>query len=188
MRQQLTFVHPTTLSTREVPVGPDHLLIIAGVLAAAVRAVDVLGELDLPWAGYAAAVLLVHARHWRHSLSWPVLGSVAVALSSFGLSAFFSGAVIHRLVAQHYRDAGWKIRNTDGQLGEYSSRFLAMDRLGFNESDLMEAVARRHLDAEYIGGGAVRDDQAPAATPAATPGLGAGLRPRRSDALEPSQH
>lgn len=165
MRQQLTFVHPTTLSAREVTVGPDHLLIALGVLAAGVRGVDLIGELGLPWAGYAAAVLLVHARHWRHGLSWPVLGSVAVALSSFGLSAFFSGAVIHRLVAQHYRDAGWKIRNTDGQLGEYSSRFLAVDRLGFSESDLMDEVVRRHLEPELIGGGLPERGRLEAAAP-----------------------
>ena len=82
---------------------------------------------------------------------------------SFGVSAFFSGMLINGLIAQRLRDAGWKIRNTDGQLGEYSSRFLAVDRLGFSEDDLMDAVVRRHLQPELIGGG---EFDAPAASAA----------------------
>lgn len=155
MRSSLFFVHPVTYTQRAVRVGPDHLLVVVGALCGLVRLVDVVGGLELPWLGYVAVAALAHARQWRHTMTWPVLGSLALAASSFGVSAFVSGILINRLVAQRLRDAGWKIRNTDGQLGEYSSRFLAVDRMGFSESDLMDEVVRRHLSAELVGGGPV---------------------------------
>ncbi|MBK6713906.1 MAG: hypothetical protein IPG57_02065 [Burkholderiales bacterium] len=165
MRQSLTFVHPVTLTSRDVRVGPDHLLVVAGALCGLVRLADAAGGLGLPWFGYAAFAAVAHLRLWRHAASLPVLGSLALATVSFGVSAFFSGMLINGLIAQRLRDAGWKIRNTDGQLGEYSSRFLAVDRLGFSEDDLMDAVVRRHLQPELIGGG---EFDAPAASAAPT--------------------
>lgn len=155
MRSSLVFVHPVTYTQRSVRVGPDHLLLVVGALCGLVRLVDVVGGLELPWAGYLTVALLAHARQWRHATSWPMLGSLALAATSYGVSSFVSGILINRLIAQRLRDAGWKIRNTDGQLGEYSSRFLAVDRMGFSESDLMDEVVRRHLSAELVGGGAV---------------------------------
>lgn len=171
MRQSLVFVHPVTFATRAVRVGPDHLLLTVGALCALVRLADLVGGLELPWAGYLAAALLAHARQWRHTLSWPVLGSVALAASSFGVSLFVSGILINRLVAQRLRESGWKIRNTDGELGEYSSRFLAVDRMGFSESALMGEVVRRHLSPELVGGGRVPQAEARP-----------GLAPRSMDA------
>jgi hypothetical protein len=70
------------------------------------------------------------------------------------------------MVAQRYRHAGWKIRNTDGELGEYSSRFLAVDELGFSESDLMANVVREHLTDGLID---VSDEVTPIAPTAPTP-------------------
>lgn len=168
MRPSLVFVHPVTFTTRQLRVGPDHLLVLVGALCAVARGVDLLGGLGLPWAGYLLVAGLAHLRQWRHIASWPVAGSLALAAVSFGISSFFSGMVINRLVAQRLRDAGWKIRNTDGQLGEYSSRFLAVDRMGFSESDLMDEVVRRHLSPELVGGGALPQ---PEPLPDPRPGL-----------------
>ena len=158
MKQSITFVHPTRFKRTEVQVGPDHWMIAIGVVAALARLGEVMSGTDLNWPVYAVAAVLAHARHWRHVRSLPVVGSLALALMSFGMSALISGAVINRWIAQSFRDAGWKIRNTDGELGEYSSRFLAVDRLGFHESDLMGGamVAARvedvHASAARPGG------------------------------------
>ncbi len=166
MRQRLTFIQPVTFAQRKVNAGPDHLMFALGALAGLLRLVDVVGELSLPWSLYAAMAIASHLRVRRHLVTWPAIGSVALALVSYGVSALFSATVINQLIAQHWRDAGWKIRNTDGHLGEYSSRFLAVDRLGFSEDDLMDAVVRRHLQPELIGSGEFDAPAAPAARPA----------------------
>ncbi len=183
MRSSLVFVHPATYTQRSVRVGPDHLLLVVGALCGLVRLAEVVGELELPWASYFAVALLAHVRQWRHATSWPMLGSLALAASSYGVSSFVSGILINRLIAQRLRDAGWKIRNTDGQLGEYSSRFLAVDRLGFSEDDLMDAVVRRHLQPELIGGGEF-DAPAASAAPTGRPAA-AGTRTTRLSATAP---
>jgi len=142
MKQNLTFVHPHHHKRVDVHVGPDHLLMLTGTLTALVRLGEVMSSTPVGWQWYGAAALLAHVRLWRHAGTWPVLGSIALALMSSGMAMLISGTVINRLVAQRYRDGGWKIRNIDGELGEYSSRFLAVDHLGFRESDLMGAEAR----------------------------------------------
>jgi hypothetical protein len=108
--------------------------------------------------------LIAHARLLRHTLTWPMLGSIALAFASFGTSTFFSGMVINQLIAQHWRHAGWKVRNTDGQLGEYSSRYMAIDLMGLDESDLLSVVEQQRFDDHqdavphqpYVGSGAAR--------------------------------
>ncbi|MFM2055612.1 MAG: hypothetical protein RL456_3649 [Pseudomonadota bacterium] len=165
MKQSITFVHPHLYNRTDVRVGPDHLLMLVGVMAGLVRLADAAGGLQFGWGWYAAAGVLAHARQVRHLRTWPVLASVLLAAMSFGMSGLLTGIVINRMVAQRYRDAGWKIRNTDGEIGEYSSRFLAVDRLGFHESDLMEEVVRTHLDVGLIGSDAP-EAPAPASSPA----------------------
>jgi hypothetical protein len=142
MKQTITFVHPQFFKRIEVQVGPDHLLMVAGGLAALVRLGEVMSGVSFGWQWYAVATVVAHLRLWRNAGTWPVLGSIALALMSSGMAMLISGTVLNRLIAQRYRDGGWKIRNTDGELGEYSSRFLAVDHLGFRESDLMGAEAR----------------------------------------------
>ncbi len=149
MKQSITFVHPTLFKRRDVRVGPDHFLMVAGTVAGLVRLGEWLSGVEFAWYWYAGAAVVAHARHWRHILSVPVLGSLAVAVSSFGISNLVAGIGINRWVAMSYRDAGWKIRNTDGELGEYSSRFLAVDCLGFHESDLMGVTAGAQRGAAF---------------------------------------
>lgn len=145
MKKSLVFVNTTTFSTTEVKIGPNHLLIVAGLLAVMARVYTLMSGEAVPYLWVAAAVVAVHWNHWRHALTPPVLISLVVGLVSFGLSLLVSGLIINRLVAQHYRDRGWKIRQQGGELGEYSSRFLAVDELGFKDSDLLETVVRTHL-------------------------------------------
>jgi hypothetical protein len=116
-----------------------------GAVAVGVHVWSLLSGEVVPWSWAVGAGVLAHARLWRHTLTLPVLGSIALALMSSGMSMLISGVAVNKMVAQRYRHAGWKIRNTDGELGEYSSRFLAVDQLGFSESDLMANVVRNHL-------------------------------------------
>lgn len=173
MKQVLTFIHPTLFNRREVRVGPDHLLVLAGLAVIGLKSFEWLsGEHIAGWPWYAGAAVLAHARLWRLALTPPVLGSIVVALMSWGMSMLVSGLVVNRLVAQHYRASGWKIRNVDGELGEYSSRFLAVDQLGFRESDLMDSVVRTHLNVSLIG-----DDEVVEVQPTAMPGRSSAARP-----------
>ena len=145
MKKSLTFVNPHFYRRVEVRVGPDSLLVLAGAAAVAVQVWAALSGEVVPAPLWAGAAVLAHARLWRHTLTLPVASSVALALVSSGMSMLIGGLVVNKMVAQRYRHAGWKIRNTDGELGEYSSRFLAVDELGFSESDLMANVVRTHL-------------------------------------------
>lgn len=145
MKKSITFVNPRLYRRVDVRVGPDPLLFLAGAGVAVVQVWALLSGESVPWAWWAAASVLGHARLWRHTLTLPVVASVALALMSSGMSMLISALAVNKMVAQRYRHAGWKIRNTDGELGEYSSRFLAVDELGFSESDLMANVVRDHL-------------------------------------------
>ncbi|MEX8517790.1 MAG: hypothetical protein AB3X44_04610 [Leptothrix sp. (in: b-proteobacteria)] len=139
-------MNPTTFSSTDVQVGPDHLLVLTGIAAVVARALVMMSDESLPFAWIVAGVLIGHVQLWRHTLTLPAVGSFLLALMSFGMSPLISGLVINKMIAERYRDAGWKIRNMDGELGEYSSRFLAVEHLGFRESDLMASVVRTHLD------------------------------------------
>lgn len=141
MKQSITFVHPATLQRQEVRVGPDHLMVAAGAVAALTRLGEVMSGMAVPWHWYALGATMAHVAHLRHVLTLPVAASLALSLMSFGMSNLIGGAILNRWIAQAFRDGGWKIRNTDGELGEYSSRFLAVDKLGFHESDLMGMAA-----------------------------------------------
>lgn len=145
MKKSITFVNPRLYRRVDVRVGPDPLLMAGGAVAVGVQLWSVLTGEVVPWPWWAATSVLAHARLRRHTLTLPVVGSVALALMSSGMSMLISALVVNKMVAQRYRHAGWKIRNTDGELGEYSSRFLAVDQLGFSESDLMANVVRNHL-------------------------------------------
>jgi hypothetical protein len=145
MKKSITFVNPRLYRRVDVRVGPDPLLMAGGAVAVGVQLWSVLTGEVVPWPWWAAMSVLAHARLRRHTLTLPVVGSVALALMSSGMSMLISALVVNKMVAQRYRHAGWKIRNTDGELGEYSSRFLAVDELGFSESDLMANVVRDHL-------------------------------------------
>ena len=158
MKKSITFVNPRFYRHVDVRVGPDPLLFLAGVAATAVQIWAMLSGESVPWTWWAAAGVLAHARQWRHTLTLPVIASVVLALMSSGMSMAISALAVNKLVAQRYRHAGWKIRNTDGELGEYSSRFLAVDELGFSESDLMANVVRKHLKDGVLD---VRDDYTP---------------------------
>jgi hypothetical protein len=158
MKKSITFVSPHLYRRVDVRVGPDPLLFLAGAAATAVQVWAMLSGESVPWSWWAGAAVLAHARLWRHTLTLPVLGSIALALMSSGMSMPISALAVNKMVAQRYRHAGWKIRNTDGELGEYSSRFLAVDELGFSESDLMANVVRKHLKDGVLD---VRDDYTP---------------------------
>jgi hypothetical protein len=145
MKKSITFVNPHVYRRVEVRVGADPVLLLAGAVAVLVQGWTALSGESVPWSWWAGVGVLAHGRLWRHALTMPVVGSVALALMSSGMSALISALVVNKMVAQSYRHAGWKIRNTDGELGEYSSRFLAVDELGFSESDLMANVVREHL-------------------------------------------
>ena len=145
MKKFITFVNPRLYRRVDVRVGPDPLLFLEGASAAMVQVWALLSGESVPWAWWAAASVLGHVRLWRHTLTLPVVASVVLALMSAGMSMLISALAVNKMVAQRYRHAGWKIRNTDGELGEYSSRFLAVDELGFSESDLMANVVRDHL-------------------------------------------
>jgi hypothetical protein len=145
MKKSITFVNPRLCRRVQVRVGPDPLLLLAGVAAVMVQVWALFSGESVPWTWWAVAGVLAHARLWRHALTLPVVASIALALMSAGMSMAISALAVNKMVAQRYRHAGWKIRNTDGELGEYSSRFLAMDELGFSESDLMANVVRDHL-------------------------------------------
>lgn len=138
MKRNLTFVNPTTLTRTDVHVGPDHLLILAGILAVIVRLYSLIGGESWPYLWVVAGVLVAHLGASRHVLTLPVLGSLLLGVMSFGMSMLISGLILNKLVAQSYRTAGWKIRDTEGSLGEYSSRFLAVHELGFSESDMAQ--------------------------------------------------
>ncbi len=152
MKQSITFVHPATLQRQEVRVGPDHLLMAAGAVAALTRLGEVMSGVSVPWHWYAIGAVVAHLGHVRHLLTLPVAASVALSLMSSGMSNLIGGAILNRWIAQSFRDGGWKIRNTDGELGEYSSRFLAVDKLGFHESDLMGVAhpASRQFSREAV--------------------------------------
>lgn len=145
MKKTITFIHPDRYQRVEVRVGPDLLLLLVGLGAMLVQAGAALSGEAVPWPWIAGAVALAHLRLWRHAMTVPVLGSLALGLMSSGMGLAISALAVNKLVAQRYRHAGWKIRNTDGELGEYSSRFLAVDRLGFSEEDLMANVVNTHL-------------------------------------------
>jgi hypothetical protein len=138
MKRNLTFVNTTTLTRTDVHVGPDHLLILAGILAVIVRLYSLMSGESWPYVWVVAGVLVAHLGASRHVLTLPVLGSLLLGLMSFGMSMLISGLILNKLVAQSYRTAGWKIRDTEGGLGEYSSRFLAVHELGFSESDMAQ--------------------------------------------------
>ncbi len=148
MKKTLTFVHPVLHRHTDVSLGTDAVLVLGGVAAAVAELfvmLDAGGGLSWPVLG--AGIALAHARQWRHLHTWPVAASLALALMSSGLSMLITGWVLNRGIARRYRGAGWKVRDTEGELGEYSSRFLAVDGLGFRESDLIGGVVRRHLRA-----------------------------------------
>lgn len=145
MKKSITFVNPRLYGRVDVRVGPDPLLAVVGVAAVGLQVWSGLSGESVPWGWWAAGSVLAHGRLWRHTLTLPVVGSLALALMSSGMSMVISALAVNKMVAQRYRHAGWKIRNTDGELGEYSSRFLAVDQLGFSESDLMANVVRNHL-------------------------------------------
>ena len=166
MKKSITFVNPRLYRRVDVRVGPDSLLFLAGAGSAVVQGWALLSGESVPWTWWAAACVLGHARLWRHTLTLPVVGSIALALMSSGMSMLISALAVNKMVAQRYRHAGWKIRNTDGELGEYSSRFLAVDELGFSESDLMANVVREHLTDGLID---VSDEVTPIAPVAPTP-------------------
>ena len=151
MKKSITFIHPSRYQRVEVRVGPDPLLLLAGAVALSLQAWTALSGEAVPWGWLAGGAVLAHARLWRHALTLPVVASVALALMSGGMSMAITAVVVHKLVAQRYRHAGWKIRNTDGELGEYSSRFLAVHQLGFSEVDLMANVVNRHLRQGVMG-------------------------------------
>lgn len=144
MNSQLTFVNSRTYTSTQVRVGIDHLQVAAGLAAVALKTYALMSGDDVSALWVVGLISLGHARMWRHLLTFPALGSVVLALMSFGMSMLVSGMVIRKMVAQHYRDAGWKVRNQDGGIGEYSSRFLAMNELGFHESDMTESAALQH--------------------------------------------
>ncbi|MDZ7856458.1 hypothetical protein [Sphaerotilus sp.] len=176
MKKSITFIHPSRYQRVEVRVGPDPLLLLAGAVALSLHAWAALWGETVHWGWLAGGAVLAHARLWRHALTLPMAASVTLALMSGGMSMAITAVAVNKLVAQRYRHAGWKIRNTDGELGEYSSRFLAVDKLGFHERDLMANVVGKHLDEGLID---VRDDYTPvtplparapaAAAPARTP-------------------
>lgn len=174
MKKSITFIHPRRYQRVEVRVGADPLLLLAGAVALSLQAWTALAGDALPWGWLAGGAVLAHARLWRHALTLPVVASVVLALMSAGMSMVITGMAVNKLVAQRYRHAGWKIRNTDGELGEYSSRFLAVDKLGFDERDLMANVVGRHLDEGLID---VRDDYTPVTPlPASAPATAAPAR------------
>lgn len=144
MNSQLTFVNSRTYSCTLVRVGIDHLQVAAGLGAVALKSYLLMSGDTGSALWVVGLIALGHARMWRHLLTLPAIGSVVLALMSFGMSMLVSGMVIRKLVAQHYRDAGWKIRHEDGGIGEYSSRFLAINELGFHESDMTESAALQH--------------------------------------------
>ncbi|MFM2057789.1 MAG: hypothetical protein RLY71_2174 [Pseudomonadota bacterium] len=141
MRNTIVFVNTVTFSSANVPVGIDHLMICMGLLGALCQGAELLGADALGMGWLMLGVLVGHVRLWRHSLTLSVLGSLLLAVMSAGMSMAVSALVVNKLIAQQYRDAGWKIRNDDGQLGEYSSRFLAIHELGFSEDDLVALSA-----------------------------------------------
>ena len=151
MKKTLTFVHPVLHRHTDVSLGTDAVLVLGGVAAAVAELFAMLdaggGGSGLSWPVLGAGIALAHARQWRHLRTWPVVASLALALMSSGLSMLITGWVLNRGIARRYRGAGWKVRDTEGELGEYSSRFLAVDGLGFRESDLIGGVVRRHLKA-----------------------------------------
>jgi hypothetical protein len=178
MKKSITFVNPHRYRQVQVRVGPDPLLFLAGTAAAAGQVWALVSGESVPWTWWVAASALAHARLWRHTLTLPVVASVALALMSSGMSMVVSALAVNKLVAQRYRHAGWKIRNTDGELGEYSSRFLAVDQLGFSESDLMANVVRDHLTEGLID---IRDEVSPIAPVAPPPAWSR----RHTDAIAP---
>jgi cytosine/uracil/thiamine/allantoin permease len=141
MKKNLTFINPRTYSHTEVRVGIDHLQLLAGVVAVFVKLYGVMSSEPLSQVWVLGFIVMAHLRLGRHAMTLPVLGSMVLALMSFGMSLVISSTLINKLVAQHYRDAGWKIRNQDGGIGEYSSRFLALHELGFNDSDMTQTSA-----------------------------------------------
>jgi hypothetical protein len=177
MKKSITFVNPHLYRRVEVRVGSDPVLLLVGAVSVLAQGWAALSGESVPWTWWAGAGVVAHGRLWRHALTMPVLGSVALALMSSGMSVLISALVVNKMVAQSYRHAGWKIRNTDGELGEYSSRFLAVDELGFSESDLMANVVREHLTEGIID---VSDEITPIApTAPITPARGArpSIRP-----------
>lgn len=143
MKRALTFVNPNTLSRTEVHVGPDHLLILAGIVAVIAHLYTLMGGDGWPYGWVIAGVAIAHVGISRHVLTLPALGSVLLGAMSGGMSMLISGLILNKMIAHRYRAAGWKVQDHEGSLGEYSSRFLAVHELGFRESDLTPA-GRHH--------------------------------------------
>jgi hypothetical protein len=141
MKRNLIFLNPRTFSKTHVRVGIDHVQLLAGVLAAFAKLYMLMSVEPMSMLWIFGLIAVAHLRFWRHAFTLPVIASAALALMSFGLSMVISALIINKMVAQHYRDAGWKIRNRNGVLGEYSSRFLAVHELGFSDSDMTESAA-----------------------------------------------
>lgn len=143
MKRNLRFMNPHTFSSTEVRVGIDHLQLLAGVVAVLAKLYGLMSAEHLSQLWLAGLIAAAHLRLRSHIFTAPVIASLVLALMSFGMSLVISAMVVNKMVAQHYRDRGWKIRNEDGGLGEYSSRFLAVHELGFHESDMTETAALR---------------------------------------------
>ena len=129
MKTAVTFVNTRTGSRADVRVGPDPLMLLAGLAAAVMLGVDWAGGPALAWPWYAGATVLVHARLRHHWLTLPTWGSLALGLMSSGMSMLITGVVVHRLIAQRYRDAGWKIR--PGCAATPRPRFRSMTSDGY---------------------------------------------------------
>ena len=114
---------------------------LAGLLSIGVTVAHLLAGAS-PSAVWILAIVLAHLRVLRHLGTLPVVGSVVLAIATSGVSMLVSGLFLNRLVASRYLAAGWRIRHSDGDLGEYSSRFLAEHELGLRENE----VARFHAD------------------------------------------
>lgn len=144
MNKKLTFLNPRTYSSTDIRIGIDHLQVLIGLAAVLVQFYGLMSGEPLSQLWVLGLVVAAHLRLWRHVWTLPVIGSAIVALMSLGMSLLVSGMVINKMVAQHYRDAGWKVRNKDGGIGEYSSRFLAVNELGFNDNDMTQSSALHH--------------------------------------------
>lgn len=141
MNRHLTFLNPRTYSSTDIRIGIDHLQVLAGLMAVGLQFYGLMSGEPLPQLWVLGLIAAAHLRAWRHAWTMPMIGSFIVALMSLGMSLLISGMVINKMVAQHYRDAGWKVRNKDGGIGEYSSRFLALNELGFSDNDMTQSSA-----------------------------------------------
>lgn len=159
IRKTVEFINPVTYEKRRVDVGLRAGMLFGGFTFAAVRIGDIVlsglnsidglpfqsvintFSLDMshPWWWLFFAVVMAHLRVLHHIHKTPIalVTSIVLGFCSYGISIIFSAMLIQKFIAEEYRERGWKVSNADGSFGEYSSRFLAIDELGFDKSDII---------------------------------------------------